>query len=231
MRKAGRLNYGEAGSDWVTFRLSRAEYADFESRLRGDEALWGWYVDKVRYDWEPEEGRGRYVLRMPTAVHEIFTLKVEDGVAAGITTLADRLGESGKEDDGKVAEELKKIYKGRHTTLELRVPKLENSSQESAADSNTEETVVKGSPDATFYHPSQAELPCLVLEVSYSQQQKYLPRLAESYIIDSQHAIRCVVGLDITYQSHGKKKENKVDKSATVSQSGRLRVSPKSCDL
>ncbi|KAK3723755.1 hypothetical protein LTR37_001636 [Vermiconidia calcicola] len=219
--RAGKL--GEEGGDWRSFCLSSAEYEDLQRRLQAEEGgLWEWYERKARWDWEPaeevaaeetsgsREGRqkGRLILRMPTALHERFIALVEDAIVSGIDQLASKLADS---EDGKaVAAELNEIYKGRSTTLSLHPPSIENSSQESCATSP-----VRRSPDATFYHPSQPLLPCLVLEVSYSQQRKDLPRLAESYVVDSAHAVRCVVGLDVVYPE--KKKGRKEEKEATVS--------------
>ena len=79
---------------------------------------------------------------------------------------------------------------------------LESSSQESG-ESEVGEKVVRRSPDATFYHPAQPDYPTLIAEVSYSQQQKDLPVLAKSYIIDSSHAICTVVGFKIPYLPPG----------------------------
>ena len=200
------------------FKLTNAEYADLERGVEEDDALGGWYEDKARYDWEPARGdgwRGQYMLRMPTRLHECFIARVEDEIVRRITDLADKLAGGGIEDGGKVAEELRRVCKGRSTTLEMHVPKLENSSQESASSGAHEAGVVKRSPDATFYHPAQPDWPCVVVEVSYSQQRKDLPRLAESYIIDSQHMIRCVVGLDIPYSDRAAKKKR--DWTATAS--------------
>lgn len=209
------------GSDWQTFHLSRAEFAQFERRLEADSALHAWYCDKARYDWEAQNGR--FVLRMPTAVHERFIARVEDAIGEGIAGLAARLGRSEDGREKEVAVELNKIYKGRSTTLEMRAPRLENSSQDtstsSSSSSDAAEVVVRRSPDATFYHPAQPDLPCLVVEVSYSQQRKELPRLAESYVIDSRHAIRCVLALDISYPAARSKKasEKQRHSKATLS--------------
>ena len=75
-------------------------------------------------------------------------------------------------------------------------------SQESGSSSKQEsEKIVKRSPDASFYHPSQPDHPTLVVEVSYSQQQKDLPYLADSYIVDSAHAIRAVLCIKLPYLS------------------------------
>lgn len=57
-------------------------------------------------------------------------------------------------------------------------------------------------PDASFYH-SEALYPGVIIEVSYSQKRKDLPRLADEYILGSNGSIRVVVGLDVEYS--GKK--------------------------
>ena len=208
LHRRGRLeNHG----DWLAFPLSQTEYWLFEVRLRKEAALLGWYQDKVRYDWDSQEGR--LVLRMPTALHERFTVCVEKAIRGAIDDLTLKLEESGDAEDARIAVELRKIYEGRSTTLELMVPKLERSSQESG-ESDAGEQVVRRSPDATFYHPSQPDYPALVVEVSYSQQQKDLPRLAESYVIDSSHAICAVVGFKIPYLPPGNQDGQKLQASA-----------------
>lgn len=110
-----------------------------------------------------------------------------------------------------MAEELGKIYKGRSTTLELHVPKLESSSQDTSASSEEADVVVRRSPGANFYHPTKLDLPCLVVEVGYSPHGKDLPRLAEIYIVDSSHSIRCVIGFDVPYSSS---EDTKLDTTA-----------------
>lgn len=221
LHSRGRLsNTGKEEHDWRTFRLTRAQFAELEARI-GQEGLRGWGEDKARYDWEApaserEGARGRLVLRMPSAVHERFNESVKQLLWTGIAGLAGRFEErkQGEDDEGKtIAAELRKIVSGGSTTLKMHVPKLENSSQESAGSGEGEERVVRRSPDASFIHPA-SDMPSLVVEVSYSQQQRDLPRLAESYIIDSQHRVRCVVGLDIPYAGT---RRTKGDQSATVS--------------
>jgi hypothetical protein len=215
LHKAGRL-LDERGCR--AFKLSTAEYEDLNQRLH-QPGRWDWYNEKVRYDWEADSGL--YTLRMPTALHEFFTEGVKAAVKDGITDLAEQLEcEAGDEAEGEVArigKELRRIIDGGSTTVDMCVPELVNSSQESE-DSTGKGKEVKRSPDVSFYHPS-LHFPCLVMETSYSQQQKKLSRLAESYILDSAHAIRCVVGLDITYPSSGKGKGRKeaANKTATIS--------------
>src|SRR2546430_1700115 len=63
---------------------------------------------------------------------------------------------------------------------------------------------LKHSPDAGFKHRN-SRYPHLVIEVSYSQKQKDLPRLADTYIVESNESIRVVIGLDIEYKKGTKK--------------------------
>lgn len=62
-------------------------------------------------------------------------------------------------------------------------------------------------PDAAFKHLDEA-YPGVVIEISYSQKKKDLPRLADDYILGSDQSIRSVIGIDIEY---------KASKQATVS--------------
>lgn len=54
------------------------------------------------------------------------------------------------------------------------------------------------SPDSSYRH-SDAQLPGVVIEISYSQKRKDLHHLADDYILGSNHNIRAVVGLDVEY--------------------------------
>ena len=62
-------------------------------------------------------------------------------------------------------------------------------------------------PDAAFQH-IKAQYPGVVIEVSFSQKRKDLPRLADDYILGSDRDIRVVIGIDVEY---------KASKRATVS--------------
>ncbi|EMC90874.1 hypothetical protein BAUCODRAFT_127543 [Baudoinia panamericana UAMH 10762] len=201
LHHAGHLPHSQ---DWQTFRLKRAAFADLQQRLSQEVALLHHYSERVRYDYDPEAER--FTLRMPTWVHELYISLVRKTITDAVNALAEKLCRS--EDGGKrrVGEALRRVYEGGSPTLRLCVPSLEGSSQES----DGEEMVTRRSPDATWIYESVAAsngYPPLVLEVSYSQQRKDLPRLAESYIVDSSHGVRCVVGLDIPYASSTIKSE------------------------
>lgn len=204
------LKYGSLSSRYLqkTYKLSLEEFGRFNQRLSEDEGLWGYYEDKVRYDYDPRENGGEYVLRMPpSALHDRLVVLVAGRIEEEVKNLAQKLAET----ENRAAELLSQVGQGGSPTLSLEAPKLENSSQSSAE--GGEASVVHKSPDATFFCEASA-LPPLVLEVSYSQHVKDLSRLAETYIVDSRHRIRCVLGLDITYAKKGRKTQ---DKTASVS--------------
>ena len=58
-------------------------------------------------------------------------------------------------------------------------------------------------PDDSFQH-FDAQYPGVVLELSYSQKKKDLPRLADAYILGSDANIRVVVGIDVEYKGSKK---------------------------
>src|SRR2546429_8229862 len=58
----------------------------------------------------------------------------------------------------------------------------------------------KHSPDSS-YACDDSRYPHVVMEVSYSQKQKDLPGLADTYIVESDGKIGVVIGLDIEYKT------------------------------
>lgn len=215
LRKAG-LYQGD--SDWRAFRLSASEHVELERRLQADDDLWAWYCDKVRYDFD--SGEERYTLRMPSGVHEFFVASVDQAITSGIRGLADRLDASGDAGKEQVVTHLREIRGGRSAIVELHVPQLENSSQDTTSSACGEDVIVPRSPDASYYHAHDRKIPTMVVEVSYSQQRKEMLRLAESYIVDSRHEIRCVIGLDIPYKRQ--RVTGKAKKSGQVTQEGEM---------
>lgn len=198
-----------SSADWTSCPLSGDEYACLERAVAEVPARFpGWFREKARFDFDATAPRRRshregatgdregaieeeagardagvYTLRMPSRRHEHFIANVVHELQRQI----------------EHEPELAGVHYSGSPTLSLHPPRLENSSQESgpAADA-----VVKRSPDATFFPPNrtgEGDLPTVVVEVGYSQQLNDLPKLAESYIVDSRHAIRCVVGIDIPY--------------------------------
>jgi hypothetical protein len=211
-RVIDRYSRGEIlGSDQkLGFELSPSQLDDLERGLQDEKpSLWCFWEHKPRYDYEGSSSEGKLVLRMPSAVHEDFIGSFESTIQKELATLADRLSIS----DERTASEIRQIRKSGSTTLRYTKPELDGSDQEVVGKS----VIVRHSPDASFKHPiSVSQAPGLVVEVSYSQQTKKLSRLAESYIINSGHKIRCVVAIDITYIPPEHKGYHD-DKTATVS--------------
>lgn len=54
-------------------------------------------------------------------------------------------------------------------------------------------------PDASFQH-FEAQYPGVILELSYSQKKKDLPRYTNEYILGSDANIRVVIGIDVEYK-------------------------------
>ncbi|KID95219.1 hypothetical protein MAJ_08793, partial [Metarhizium majus ARSEF 297] len=57
-------------------------------------------------------------------------------------------------------------------------------------------SVVRRQPDAQFQHP-EAVYPGVVLEVSYAQDGKNVPKIAQDYILYSNGDVKAVIGVDI----------------------------------
>lgn len=59
------------------------------------------------------------------------------------------------------------------------------------------------SPDASFNHVN-AKYPALVIETSFSQKEKDIPRLVDEYLIGSNGSIKMLLNLNIKY-NHSKR--------------------------
>ena len=200
-----------SGSDQkLRFELSSAQLQGFERGLQDEEpSLWSFWEHKLRYDYEGSNSVGSLVLRMPSSVHEDFIRSLESTIEKGLATLADKLSIS----DEKTASEVRQIRKSGSTTLKYTELELEGGDREAV----TKPAIIRHSPDSSFKHPiAGSQAPGLVVEVSYSQQSNKLARLADSYIINSRHKIRCVVAIDIKYVSPEQKGYHD-DRTATVS--------------
>lgn len=131
-----------------------------------------------RYDYDPRSLQ--LVVRMPTAVHELFIDGVEDAIRS---QLKDIRGGS-----GSAATFARSVQAARSTEIYFPVEDLPTGTRS------------KHEPDASFWH-SDAQYPGVIIEVAYSQNRKNLSRLAEDYLLDSDASVQVVVGLDIEYGS------------------------------
>jgi hypothetical protein len=188
----------------ATFDLPQSQLPELERRLHA-----GGWGDKTRYDYDGTDGEGQFCLRMPSAIHEQLTQAVADEIQKELAALADRFSSY----DKRAALETGRVWKSGSTTLEYKEPDLVDSENEDG----TGLDIVRHSPDASFAHEDTGPLaPGLVIEVGYSQRSNKLSRLAESYITNSRHKIRCVIAVDVPYHSP-KQTGSSRDKTATVS--------------
>jgi hypothetical protein len=125
---------------------------------------------KFRYDYFPSASL--FVLRMPTSLHEVLARKIDDEIGKQLRRIASRPGPT-----AKFAENILSLGS---TTLIF------------------DDDFGKHDPDASFGLLG-AQYPGVIIEVSYSQKRKDLPRLADDYILGSVGRIRAVVGVDVKY--------------------------------
>jgi hypothetical protein len=124
---------------------------------------------------------------MTTPVHDIFTARVVREIEFWIDSLT------------------------KCTDLDPRIPALASSIIHRSTSriflhgevDNDRKGLPKHSPDAAFTH-IEADYPGIVIETSFSQKRKDLPKLAQDYILGSLANVSVVIGLDIEY--HGTKK-------------------------
>ncbi|KAF2444025.1 hypothetical protein P171DRAFT_413724 [Karstenula rhodostoma CBS 690.94] len=179
---------GHTGKElWKEYQLGRGEYEALERQLHRDETLLGYVKDKIRYDYDVESRR--IAVRMPSAVHELFTARVEDAILSQLKLI--------REESGEAASFARKVHSARSTAIYFPI------------DGAPSGTTSKHEPDASFWH-TDAKYPGVILEVACLQKRKKLSRLAENYLLDSNASVRVVVGLDIEYGEN-------ISQKATVS--------------
>jgi hypothetical protein len=132
-----------------------------------------------RYDYNRR--KNQLIIRMPTAVHEIFLDRVVDAIRTQLKQLCD--GSS------RAALFAQKVHPRGSAIIHF--PNDDPSS-----------TTSKHEPDASFYH-DDALYPGVIIEVAYSQKRKMLSQLADDYLLDSDASVQVVVGLDIEYGKKG----------------------------
>ena len=136
-----------------------------------------------RYDYNGDTYR--LVVRMPTAIHELFIARIEDSILSQLKTI--------REGSGDAAAFARKVQPARSTEIFFPVENAPFSKQS------------KYEPDASFWH-EDAKYPGVIVEVAYLQKRKRLFRLAENYLLDSDANVQVVVGLDIEYGKKGSRK-------------------------
>ncbi|KAH0533857.1 hypothetical protein FGG08_007516 [Glutinoglossum americanum] len=181
LHREGRLD-----SPWTDEPLQPAEFIELQSRLKEDDSLFRYTEHKLRYDYDPVQGR--IAIRRPTAKHDSFLR----GVARKFESQLQAIGEDVPKPLCKM---IKQICDWGHGDVYLDVEMGDGTLGTSTY-----------SPDAQYCR-SDARLPPVILEVSYSQTPKNLASRADVYIVNSDGVIGLVIGFDLDY---GKGKEAKV---------------------
>ena len=121
---------------------------------------------------------------MPSDIHETFIRLVEYNILMQLAAI------QGREDAlGAFA---RRIVPTGSTTLQWKSPKVRSGTQELGK-------TIRHDPDMSYKH-LDAQYPGVIIEVSYSQKQKDLLRLADDYILESDSSIKLVIGLDLEYR-------------------------------
>jgi hypothetical protein len=183
---------------WVELPLNPHEYDLLWDSLSEDNELLPLVVDKSRYvkglplhfglrriltlgmfsrfDWFPQDST--ISVRMPTSIHDIFTEMVVEEIRSQLQDF--------KREHTKTAAIVNKLLSETTSDVYLHGHGLING------------ILPKRSPDASFAH-TESQYPSVVIETSYSRQQKDLARLAGHYICGSDGNISIVLGFDIEY--------------------------------
>ncbi|MCJ1469037.1 hypothetical protein MMC07_007669 [Pseudocyphellaria aurata] len=161
--------------NWRRFSVDIHDYRDFERQLRKAD-LWGYFDDKVRHDYFPSAEL--FVLRMPSAVHDNLAFYITQEILHQSRTIA---------------------QSGSPSAIFARGIETNSTSTFKFYD----QEYGPHSPDASYAH-RKARFSSVILEVSYSQKRKDLPRLADEYILGSDARIRAVIGIDVEYKGSKK---------------------------
>lgn len=153
---------------WLVFPLKLDEFHVLRELIQQDQTLSSFVNNKLRYDYFPTAER--YILRMPTDLHEHFAQSVTDEIARQLAAI-----------EGPARHFAQSVLKAASSRIKPLDPEAG-----------------LHDPDASFKHVD-AQYPGVVLEVSFSQKRKDLSRLADDYITGTDGNIRRMIGLDIEY--------------------------------
>ncbi len=132
----------------------------------------------TRYDWSPQTSS--LIIRMPTSVHDLFTESIVDEIKYQLRCAPRAHNDVATIIDLIRSEMTSDVYLYGHGAIGQRYSKR--------------------SPDASFAHV-KSQYPSVIIETSYSQQQKDLAQLADDYICGSDGNIAVVLGFNIKYSA------------------------------
>ncbi|OAQ59075.1 hypothetical protein VFPPC_12275 [Pochonia chlamydosporia 170] len=194
--KARRSGLSSSNEPWVSYPLSEDQYTELTQQVQSDASLRGYVNQDLRHDFIPSVGR--LVFRMPTYLHEWVISSVVEEVSRQLRVI-------GAGDSAAAAFARAVVARG-SPTLDF-----------------TETGFGRHDPDAQFRH-LDAQYPGVVMEVSYSQKQKYTPYIAEDCILGSDGDIRRVVVMDIGYPNSKKATMSSWKPSVVLNEAGELEL-------
>ncbi|KAJ4308833.1 hypothetical protein N0V84_011863 [Fusarium piperis] len=159
-------------SDLTSIPLSQQEFSDARDDIE---------IAFRRFDYEPR--RGRIILRMPSPSHDTFVGLLDGAIRSELTRVASH--------DTKARLFASLILSCGSSRILL--------NNNEYTDPNGRDDMLnqtRRQPDAQYHHPLAA-FPGVVIEVSYSQDKKRLPRIAKQYIHASDGNIKAVICIDI----------------------------------
>lgn len=135
------------------------------------------YADLVfRYDYDPIQSR--FILRMPTILHDTFISRLVTEIEKTLERLAD------------IEIEARPFIEG--------IKPVSGVLNFTIGDDDQQQNI-RHEPDIRFQH-KDAAWPGVVIEVAHSQKRKSLVGLADNYILGSYGGISVMVGLDLDYR-------------------------------
>ncbi|TVY73708.1 hypothetical protein Focb16_v005910 [Fusarium oxysporum f. sp. cubense] len=136
----------------------------------------------LKFDFEPRPGH--IVLRMPSPTHDAFVWSIASAIFDEISSI-------GRRDEAVLGFTSKILSPGSSRIL----LDLDDDEAE-AVEVNKVQAQMRRQPDAQYQH-KDAALPGVVIEVSYTQDRRRLPKIAKEYIHHSDGDIKVVVCIDI----------------------------------
>ncbi|KAK4608884.1 uncharacterized protein CLAFUR5_14649 [Fulvia fulva] len=206
--------------DQYSFPLPPAAWPIFQARLSAEAPLLAWFTAHARYDYTPDPD-GTFVLRMPGKVHENFIASFNSYVVREILPKLSALDErlSGLGLGGSRTLSFEPEQRGAAESAEDQEVDEGSRVQEQAVQDKQSrpKTTLDRSPDTCIVYNGRDyhyKWPALVAEVSYTQQRRALPHLADDYILETNFQIRCVLAFDVPDRQHPKTKDT--DMTAVV---------------
>jgi len=144
--------------------------------LEWDERLGAYVADKFRYDYN--SGNGELVLRMPSPLHDIFALRLQEVISRELKAL----------EEPKIHTIIQSIKIAATSDLQFGITPTKG----------------KKSLDRSFRF-SGAKHPPLVIEVTNSQKRDDLPPLAESYVEHTKGRTKTIITIDLEYIAPNKR--------------------------